>query len=487
MLPPAEFPEPHDHERSAEPGPAPHAPPRDSQYKSLRVSFQFEIGRSESGREPETGHVTAGSGTRAEHGNRVRRWLRRVLGPALADKMLARPAGSGQPTQPRPTSTSPAAELAPTRMPVSFWETLDPTEREQLRSMASWVTFPPGYRLMQEGEPADHVVVILKGRTRICVDEHGWERFLAERGPGELIGERGGLAVRTRSASVIAIDQVQGLMATTADFYRFISDHPRVLDIVESQLYDRLTEDPAVYRPQNDPDAFGVPGASTTPETVRPGYDLLAAPVPPQPLSGQNCTVILTDVAGFGSPARNDEDRRAIREALYGMTNMMLRGISGVRSEDRGDGLLTVVPPGVPTADVIACVIKDLPQALGRHNVTHRNSARIQLRVAVNVGPVTTDTMGVSGEAIIIAARLVDAPIFKKIISQSPANLGIIVSPFVYETAIRHSSNPMDLIGYARVHVRVKDFTVPAWIKLFGVPPVSASFPQPATSDPLGN
>jgi hypothetical protein len=487
VLPPAEFPEPHDHERSPEPGPAPHASARDGQHKSLRVSFQFEIGRSESAREPETGHGPAASGTRAERGNQVRRWLRRVLGPALAGKMLVRPAGSGQPTQPRPAGSSPAAELAPARTAVSFWETLDPTEREELRSMASLVTFPPGYRLMQEGQPADHVVVILKGRTRVCVDEHGWERLLAERGPGELIGERGGLAVRTRSASVTAIDQVRGLVVTTADFYRFIVDHPRVLDIVESQLYDRLTEDPVRYRPPNDPDALGVLGASATPETVRPGYDLLAAPVAPQPLSGQNCTVILTDVSSFGSSARNDEDRRAIREALYGMTNMMLRDISGVRSEDRGDGLLTVVPPGVPTADVVARVIKDLPQALGRYNVTHRDSARIQLRVAVNVGPVTTDTMGVSGEAIIIAARLVDAPIFKKIISKSPANLGLIVSPFVYETVIRHSSNPIDLIGYARVQVRVKDFTVPAWIKLFGVPPTSAYFPQSAVSDPLGN
>jgi class 3 adenylate cyclase len=92
------------------------------------------------------------------------------------------------------------------------------------------------------------------------------------------------------------------------------------------------------------------------------------------------------------------------------------------------DGLLTVVPPGIPTATVIQRLVRELPQALDRHNGTHRDTARIRLRVAVNVGPVTTDTMGVSGESIIIAARLLEAPAFKEALAQSPAHLGLIVS-----------------------------------------------------------
>ena len=35
-------------------------------------------------------------------------------------------------------------------------------------------------------------MVIIEGRAEVCVDENGWERTLAERGPGELVGERGG-------------------------------------------------------------------------------------------------------------------------------------------------------------------------------------------------------------------------------------------------------------------------------------------------------
>ena len=128
-----------------------------------------------------------------------------------------------------------------------FWEALDPVEREAFRSVTFSRTFAAGARLIKEGERADHVIVILSGRTEIVVAENGMERVLAERGPGQLVGERGALQVSIRSASVIALETVQALVVRTGDFAGFISAHPSVLDIVESQLYDRLTEQPAGY------------------------------------------------------------------------------------------------------------------------------------------------------------------------------------------------------------------------------------------------
>jgi class 3 adenylate cyclase len=306
------------------------------------------------------------------------------------------------------------------------------------------------------------VILIIEGRTRICVDENGWERVLAERGPGQLVGERGGLNVRVCPATVIAIEPVWALVVPTEDFTAFVRAYPRVLDIVESQLCQWLIEDQTPYR------------------------DVTVKGRRPPPLSGENCTILLTDVVAFGSPSRNDEDRRVIREALFGMTNMTLRNMTDVRSEDRGDGLLTVVPPSIPTANVIERLVTELPRSLERHNSTNRESAHIRLRVAVDVGPVTTDTMGVSGQAIIVAARLVEAPSFKEAIVRSPANLGLIVSPFVYDTAVRHTLNPIDLAGYSPIQVRVKGFSSSAWVKLFDAPTSASYFFQPVTTARLG-
>ena len=114
---------------------------------------------------------------------------------------------------------------------VSFWESLYPTEREALRSMASWRTFAAGASLMEEGERADYVMVILGGRVKICVDENGSERVLAVRGLGQIVGERGALKVSVRSATVIALDMIWALVVQTKDFAAFISAHPRVLDV----------------------------------------------------------------------------------------------------------------------------------------------------------------------------------------------------------------------------------------------------------------
>jgi hypothetical protein len=184
----------------------------------------------------------------------------------------------------------------------------------------------------------------------------------------------------------------------------------------------------------------------------------------PRPLRGENCTIVFTDVVAFGSPSRTDEDGRIIREALSKMTHMMVRGIAGVRSESRGDGILTVVPPTIPTANVIRRLLKELPPALVRHNSSHHDSAQFQLRAAVNVGPVAADALGVSGRAITITARLADAPLFKEAMDISKANFGLIASTFVYETAIRLDGNMTD---YSQVQVNVKEFTETAWMKLF--------------------
>jgi CRP-like cAMP-binding protein len=329
---------------------------------------------------------------------------------------------------------------------VIFWEALDPIQRDAFRSVASPRTFAAGARLIAEGDQADYVIVILSGRTKISVDENGRERILAERGPGQLVGERAALQISVRSANVIALDTVQALVVRTGDFAAFISAHPTVLGIVESQLYDRSREDPARYQP--DEVLAGFPSSY------------------PHLLDGENCTVLLSDVVGFGSRTRTDEDRRVIRDALFRITHVVLQELPHVWSwDDRGDGLLTIVPPNVPTAKIIQHLHKELPAALEDHNRAHPDAARIQLRVAVNVGPVVTDTMGVTGEAIIIAARLVDAPLFKEKMDKARAALGVIASTFIYESVLRH--NP-SLGGYFQVRVDVKESSTLAWVKLFG-------------------
>jgi CRP-like cAMP-binding protein len=120
---------------------------------------------------------------------------------------------------------------------VNFWQALSPTEQAAFASAAREQVFPAGAALMREGEPADDVIVILDGWTKVCVREQ--DQVIAERGPGQLVGERGTAPGRVRSASVIALETVRALVMSTADFAAFVAEHPNVPDLVDKQVYDR--------------------------------------------------------------------------------------------------------------------------------------------------------------------------------------------------------------------------------------------------------
>ena len=380
----------------------------------------------------------------------------------------AEQAGSRNPRQ---------AEQAEPREPLvhsaatGFWDVLDPTEREALRSLASWRTFAAGARIMEEGERADHVMVILGGQVEIRMHEDGTERMVAVRGVGQLVGERAALKVSVRSATVVAREMVWALVAETKDFAAFISAHPRALDIVQNQQYQRRAAGAPGYEYADNADdvAIGQFDGARPEENPSARYSGKGL----KNLTGQNCTVILTDVADYGRRSRTDNDRLLIREALFQMTQRALQGFPAAQSEDRGDSFLTVIPPDASTARVLDQLTKELPAALERHNRVQGEPARFKLRLAVNVGPVVSHMGGVSGEAIIVAARLVEAPSFKRALNESTASLGVIASPFVYETIVRHGSDPREVASYFQVPVEVKETSTTAWMRLFADPELS--------------
>ncbi|WP_176404008.1 hypothetical protein [Actinomadura sp. BRA 177] len=202
--------------------------------------------------------------------------------------------------------------------------------------------------------------------------------------------------------------------------------------------------------------------------------------------SGLNCSILFCDVAGFGDPSRDDEDRRVVRDVTYGILLSALEAsdvpAADAYREHRGDGALVVVSPAVPTASLIDPLAAHLAVALRRHN--HRASAavRVQLRVALHVGPVTPDAEGLNGQVIIQTARLLEAPVLKTALAETGADLGFIVSPFVYEAFVAHLHGGIDPASFERVTLKVKETKTEAWMYLAG----SGNPPAPRSPDPDG-
>jgi CRP-like cAMP-binding protein len=83
--------------------------------------------------------------------------------------------------------------------------------------------------LFHENDPSDHVLLIEQGRVKIsCNTPEGRELLLAIRGPGDLVGELAALDHQPRSATVAALERVEGQMIGAARFTQFLEEHPRV-------------------------------------------------------------------------------------------------------------------------------------------------------------------------------------------------------------------------------------------------------------------
>jgi hypothetical protein len=400
-----------------------------------------------------------------------------------------------------------------------FWNALTLEEQHDLAGAATPSLYPRGTVLWEEGDLADHLVLIISGYVRVSVVRDGRERIIALRGPGDIIGERAALLLGRRSAGMVALDTVSTLRLTTPEFAAVLARHPRVVAVLEEELYKRMTEAghlpadvlfppdlvmtapyvpaplPAspelvgAHRPAGRTVGTGVTGTAgyyRIPAAghyyagaVHTGVQATGTPVAPEPpvercrsWAGQMCSIVFADIAGFSAPHRNDEDRLAMRRVMYDLLRDAF-GHSQVpwetcHREDRGDGALVIVPPELPTRLVVDPMLARLAAGLRRHNRRSSEATRIQLRIALHVGPVTHDNEGVAGSAVIHTARLLDAPVFKDWLAMTQSDLGVIASTFVYDNVIADAPGYVVPGTYQQVTCTVKESHLTGWMHLSG-------------------
>jgi hypothetical protein len=203
--------------------------------------------------------------------------------------------------------------------------------------------------------------------------------------------------------------------------------------------------------------------------------------------SSLNCSVFYTDVAAFSAPCRTEADRQVVRDRLYAMLRAAFErsGVSWAACyhEDRGDGVLVIVPPDVPTRAVADPLLAVLAAELRRHNRRAAESVRIGLRTALHVGPVTRDAEGLNGDAIIHTARMLDAPPLREALRASGADLAFMASEHVFTTALSSDTGLLDPTTFTRVSFRVKESQITAWMHV-AEPQATIAAPQPALPPP---
>jgi hypothetical protein len=192
----------------------------------------------------------------------------------------------------------------------------------------------------------------------------------------------------------------------------------------------------------------------------------------------QHCVIFAVDIAGFTDAKRDDEIQLAVREALYAVLAGAFDGTGlcweDCLHEDRGDGILVIIPATMPSATVVDPLLDHIRAGLRRHNRMASDAARISLRVAVHIGEVYRDRHGLAGTAVNQLFRLLDAPALRLALADTGAEVALMVSDYFFDSVIRHGPGSIDPATFRPANVAVKQTRTRGWIHVPGFLPVLA-------------
>ena len=124
-----------------------------------------------------------------------------------------------------------------------FLPALTREEEASLRGRGTVRRFARGSALFHERQLSDRVLVLLRGRVKLTrVSEDGDEVILAIRQPGDLVGEQSAIDGETRSATAVALEEVEALAVPTGDFLGFLEQSPRAALQIARLLSRRLRD-----------------------------------------------------------------------------------------------------------------------------------------------------------------------------------------------------------------------------------------------------
>jgi class 3 adenylate cyclase len=174
-------------------------------------------------------------------------------------------------------------------------------------------------------------------------------------------------------------------------------------------------------------------------------------------------SILVVDIAAFGrwrDPAQI-QARQVVRDAVR--TGLRAAGVrwSDLAVQDRGDGMMVLVPATVSKLDLLDPAIPRLVAVLRRHNDTVPPGLRIRVRLGLHAGEVHRDPDGWVGSELNTACRLTDsAPVRERLGDHAV----LVVSEVIHQGVVRHGYRRVDPAAYNYVEVALKELRTRAWV-----------------------
>lgn len=141
------------------------------------------------------------------------------------------------------TTPTPVAGHIPSLAQVALFANLDSESLGELSAVVRRRGFRAGEVIFHRDDPGQVLYVIREGKVKITINSpEGHEVVLAVFGPGDYFGELALLDGQPRSASAVALEDVETYALQRSDFIRAVMSHPRIAVQVMNVLSRRLRQ-----------------------------------------------------------------------------------------------------------------------------------------------------------------------------------------------------------------------------------------------------
>jgi len=124
---------------------------------------------------------------------------------------------------------------------IDLFDSLSLEEANRLANGLSAIPFGPGEVLTRQGAEAHWLYVILSGKVAVRVQHEDMEREVAQLGAGQYFGEMGLLTGAVRTATVVALDEVECYRLGKDEFRDLVQGRPEIAEEVAHELAIRRT------------------------------------------------------------------------------------------------------------------------------------------------------------------------------------------------------------------------------------------------------
>lgn len=177
--------------------------------------------------------------------------------------------------------------------------------------------------------------------------------------------------------------------------------------------------------------------------------------------------MISADAMGYGS---GDDQRQS--DVQSGLLDVLDKAAASTgldrdswERQPAGDGEFSVLLPQTAEGRLVGDFPRHLAAFLSRRNGDAPWENRLRLRLAVHYGTAIADVNGHSGQGPVEVARLCDSPPLRAALTESKADLAVMLSDRIFTDIVRHghalSVAPED---FREVQVSVKEFRERGWL-----------------------